>query len=1426
MASSSQDLFFDPDLHPEDTLKQFDRFTNRFELRYAAQYPDPPKVSIDSAIERWKIINPDKAITLEDYDKIRDDWMSQDKVAKFLGMFSSPRLYEDWQTAEPDEGIRKKASWKLFTESMQKFYKPTENLTLKHFQFRTISQRNEEVFTAFCSRVEKEAKSCNFKCEDANCTVEETVIRDQIIIGTHNEKIQQDALKDSWDLKTLRTKGMQIESAERGASELTKDNELNYVGKYSRKQKNKDKIEKRNPPNKSQSQSNQKETKPCHACGNQIKGSIMEHLKNCKAKKEGKCEYCGKPGHVEKACYSKLINKVEQETKDETGEPTYPIHIFNLETKNSNFTVEVMINNVLGEVLADTGAKVSVCGRKQADLWGLMEKMVPSSSKLKPYNSAPIPVIGKAICSVTYGSTSIPVAWHIIENSCQPILSGTSAEQLGIITFQKNPNCFNPINMIHSPNKDEIEEILSTHKHVFNGVGKLKNYQVKLHVDESVKPIATPARPVPYHLQERVNKVMEEMVEQDIIELQPPGLPAPWVSNTVLSPKDDGSLRITLGAQNINKAIQSSNLPIPRQEDIKAKLHGATVFSKMDLRSAFWQLELHPDSRPLTVFHCNNRLYRYKRLTMGVKPAQGELNTALSSVFDHIPQAHVIHDDLILAAKDLDEHNTCLKQVMEAFSSSGLTLNQNKCEFGKAEIKFWGLIVSKDGVRPDPEKVHVLENIARPESKEELISFLCMMQSNAEFIPNFAKHSAILRKMTHKNAHFKWTKEAESTFVALNAKFKDNVLLQYFDLAKPIFLFTDAHVTGLGAMLAQGNTMEEAKPVAVASRTTSDAESRYPQIDLEAMGIDFALRRFRNYLVGAPCEVIVVTDHKPLVPIFNGSRKGTIRTERIALRHQDIRFKVEYQEGKINQADYLSRHAISIKKLPVCIQNEANDLNNLLYMLHATPVTDTIGLGQIAVETGKDQTLNKIKEKLAKGNRWIHKSDTKEVAQFKEILPELTVTANGIILKGERIVLPASLQKKAISVAHEGAHPGQSGLKRRMRFHFFFHGLDKMVEEYANSCLDCCTNVDKKTKQPIKPHKVPSRNWEKVSVDLYGPMPSSHHIVVVQDLSSRFPAAKLVSSTSADKVIPALAEIYDAYGNPDQQLSDNGSPFNSEAMSRFATQRGIEIQTAPPHHPSSNPVENFMRPLGKAMKIGFQNKGAETKTLQDAISSYRNTPHPQTGIPPASMFFRDGMRTNFPTKPVSNEQIMDAKEKDVVAKQKNEDKVNSSKYRKSSSFSLGDKVLVRDYKRTRKFEPLFTKSPYVVTSFNHETQVATVAKGRKTLRRHADDIKPYIQGEIEGGRSATVPVPGKMQQQSPIMPSTSSSDEEISSDNLFEKQQAAAPQNEVPNAALNDGEMDSEGQAEIVLRRSQRILEQMEKQKSELATDVGTCVGT
>ena len=132
---------------------------------------------------------------------------------------------------------------------------------------------------------------------------------------------------------------------------------------------------------------------------------------------------------------------------------------------------------------------------------------------------------------------------------------------------------------------------------------------------------------------------------------------------------------MTLDACNVNKAIIPTNHPIPRHEDIKAKLAGCKWFSKMDFKSLFWQIELDESSRYLTVFHTNDKLYRYKRLTMGIKPAQGELNVALNPLFMSIENAHLIHDDLILAIKTVSEHIQTIRRVMEVLSEAGLTLN-------------------------------------------------------------------------------------------------------------------------------------------------------------------------------------------------------------------------------------------------------------------------------------------------------------------------------------------------------------------------------------------------------------------------------------------------------------------------------------------------------------------------------------------------------------------------------------------------------------------------------------------------------------------------------------------------------------------------------------------------------------------------------
>ena len=211
----------------------------------------------------------------------------------------------------------------------------------------------------------------------------------------------------------------------------------------------------------------------------------------------------------------------------------------------------------------------------------------------------------------------------------------------------------------------------------------------------------------------------------------------------------------------------------------------------------------------------------------------------------------------------------------------------------------------------------------------------------------------------------------------------------------------------------------------------------------------------------------------------------------------------------------------------------------------------------------------------------IPKEEPKEVRRFSEIMGELTLASDGIIMKSDRMVLPKSLQDMASELAHHGAHPGRSGIERRLRFHFFFHNMFEKVQDFVEKCEFCSTFVDKKTKEPIKPHMVPEKCWEAVAVDLFGPMPSSKHVVVVQDIGSRYPAAKLVSSTGADKVIPALGEIYDTFGNPEVQISDNGPPFNSTKLKKFVDQRGITPRHVPPYFPNANPSETFMKQLGK-----------------------------------------------------------------------------------------------------------------------------------------------------------------------------------------------------------------------------------------------------
>ena len=174
------------------------------------------------------------------------------------------------------------------------------------------------------------------------------------------------------------------------------------------------------------------------------------------------------------------------------------------------------------------------------------------------------------------------------------------------------------------------------------------------------------------------------------------------------------------------------------------------------------------------------------------------------------------------------------------------------------------------------------------------------------------------------------------------------------------------------------------------------------------------------------------------------------------------------------------------------------------------------------------------------------------LTSYKQIISEITVLNNGTLLKQDKIILTHSLHKKAIRLARKGSHAGQNYLTWRLSNHFYIKYLDIKVSKYVRDSSYSQMFTQKTTSYPIKSNAVPEKWWQGTSVDLLGPLPNNHHALVVQYLVSCYPVAKIVKSKNAKSVIPVLRDTYDLFGNPLKQKSDNGPPFDSNEMTKFA----------------------------------------------------------------------------------------------------------------------------------------------------------------------------------------------------------------------------------------------------------------------------------
>eukprot|EP00112_Aurelia_sp_Birch-Aquarium-sp1_P015091 Seg3312.4 transcript_id=Seg3312.4/GoldUCD/mRNA.D3Y31 product="putative protein K02A2.6" protein_id=Seg3312.4/GoldUCD/D3Y31 len=211
-------------------------------------------------------------------------------------------------------------------------------------------------------------------------------------------------------------------------------------------------------------------------------------------------------------------------------------------------------------------------------------------------------------------------------------------------------------------------------------------------------------------------------------------------------------------------------------------------------------------------------------------------------------------------------------------------------------------------------------------------------------------------------------------------------------------------------------------------------------------------------------------------------------------------------------------------------------------------------------------------------------SEIPDLKVFKKVKEELTVTDDGFILKGTKLVIPSTLRNRVVNLAHEG-HQGIVKTKSLLREKVWFPGIDQMVENIVKNCIPCQATTAKEKLEPYKMSKLPRGPWDKVSVDFSGPYPNGEYLLVVIDEYSRFPEIEIVRSTAGKSVIPKLDQIFSSFGIPRVVKSDNGPPFSGYRFKYFKNELGFRHRKITPHWPRANgEVERFMRTLNKTVK--------------------------------------------------------------------------------------------------------------------------------------------------------------------------------------------------------------------------------------------------
>ena len=701
----------------------------------------------------------------------------------------------------------------------------------------------------------------------------------------------------------------------------------------------------------------------------------------------------------------------------------------------------------------------------------------------------------------------------------------------------------------HSSQREQLLDVLSSFRTVFDTTKhNIANTPIN-HVIPTVPHHPPACRPYPQpNTEEALYKIVQEFLAAGLVSESS----SPYASPAMLVKKSDGSHRLVVNYKNLNSITVKDSSPLPNIEEVLRKLGlGYNYFSKLDLKSGFYQIPINPMDKPKTAFITPFGLYQFNVLPMGLKNSPPTFQKVMMNTLKSCRSFSLVYlDDIIIFSLSFDEHIQHLTYVLTALQAKSIILNPSKCTLAVPQIDYLGHLICKHRLQPSEEKISAILKIAEPRTLTQANNFLGALGWYRKFIPNFATIAAPIHAITNLvKAHrhkFRWTSVHTAAFNQLKQLLISTPLFLHYPVPDtPLILTTDASNFGIGGVLQQ-QVNGELRNLYYHSQLLSSCQRRYSTIEKEAFALLKCFERMRPYLLNKP--IIIMTDHCPLCGIMTKSIKNT-RVDRISILIQEYDIiQVLHIKGKENcLPDFLSRYPpidhdelfdtdygleskTTESLLPHSITNtsatQSSSISSMILrsgkqissssspsividpqLPISPPINNEIDMSENTDQQSPDTSFssNFFDQSLIESEQHkdphiqqaiqtCHQHSTRTSFIVRQnLLYKLIQPVAQSRTKIAVIYLPASLVTSLLSASHNdpltGAHFSTDRTYYKLKRHYWWPSMKYSIHKFIGSCISCQQyNIDRHKKPGhLKPITPPSAPFQFIGIDYCGP---------------------------------------------------------------------------------------------------------------------------------------------------------------------------------------------------------------------------------------------------------------------------------------------------------------------------------------------------